>query len=134
MLFRGVAFGISGFCCSVTYKTVLRHGLLFVRTNKGNKKWIANPCLPVTRAGACNTSNVLFARIFLVFIFASNLLGEALVATFSTCTHPYYTVVYAQLRYFCDPFVHYACIQFISGNKNTVSGSFQVLKYTVLSL
>lgn len=25
---------------------------------------------------------------------ASNFLGEALVATFSTCTHPYYTVVY----------------------------------------
>ena len=41
---------------------------------------------------------------------------------------------YAQLRYFCDPFVHYACIQCIFGNKNTVSGSFQVLKYTVLSL
>ena len=31
------------------------------------------------------------------------------------------------------PVVHYAGIQFIFGNKNTVSGSFQVLKYTVLS-
>ena len=30
---------------------------------------------------------------------ASNFLGEALVATFSMCTHPYHTVVYIALAH-----------------------------------
>lgn len=78
-------------------KTHLHPDLLPIRTDKRNKKWVTNPCLPVTHASACTHQMSPLRECFLFsrlprFQLPRGSPGGNLIL--KTCTHPYYTLVY----------------------------------------